>query len=83
MWLLGIELRTSGRAVVLLTAEPYLQPIHGAISCRLTSLLKNYYQKNGLWFNSIMLCLQLCCNYKVQCPIEQYYNKCLVVVPPL
>jgi hypothetical protein len=26
MWLLGIELRTSGRASVLLTAEPSLQP---------------------------------------------------------
>jgi hypothetical protein len=26
MWLLGIELRISGRAVVLLTSEPSLQP---------------------------------------------------------
>jgi hypothetical protein len=27
MWLLGIELRTSGRAVNALTAEPSLQPL--------------------------------------------------------
>ena len=34
MWLLGIELRTSGRAVssVLLTAEPSLQPSGGFLS---------------------------------------------------
>jgi hypothetical protein len=36
MWLLGIELRTSGRAVSVLTVEPSLQLLNflcGGISC--------------------------------------------------
>jgi hypothetical protein len=89
MWLLGIELRTSGRTAVLLTAEPSLQPL--LFSQLLLFILSGESgQFQGL-IKVIFSCQPSCSeNYRMECfSLEKishnnlyHYKYCSEYVPP-